>query len=63
MNNIEPAYQADQIRTNLDKLDTLIDNINFKETTNLLEVYKSINIILRAQYTLLDKPKLRIVKE
>ena len=61
--NLEPAQQADDIRTNLDRLDSLLDDLNECESKNLAEVYQSINIILRAQYALLKKPALRIVKE
>lgn len=63
MDNLELAYQANEIRNNLDTIDTLIDDLSKRDSKVLGEVYKSINIILRAQYTLLDKPKLTIVKE
>lgn len=63
MDNLEPAQQADDIRNNLDELDTLIDDLNERDSKALAEVYQSINIILRAQYALLKKPALRIIKE
>lgn len=63
MDNLEPAYQANEIRNNLDKLDTLIDDLSKRESRVLADVYQSINIILRAQYALLKKPALSIIKE
>lgn len=59
---IEITRQADYVRCNLDNLDRLIDNLNKKESISLLEVYKSLNIILKAQQRLLSKPDLRVIR-
>lgn len=59
---LEIAHQADEIRRNLDELDKLIDDLNPAKAHNLSEVYKSLNVILKAQKVLLeDKPDLRLV--
>lgn len=61
--NLEIPKKADEIRKTLDTIDTIIDDLNSTESSKLEEVYTSINIILKAQYTLLKKPKLHLIKE
>lgn len=61
---VEIAQQADDMRNILDELDSILDTVSNREAANLLEVYKSINIILKSQLcTLKDRPSLRVVKE
>lgn len=64
MNKIDLAAQADSIKSDLDKLDSLIDNMSESEALALSKVYESIGIILKAQYTLIrNKPGLKLVRE
>lgn len=61
--NSDIAAEADQIKQTIDELDLLIDDLTSRESANLLEVYKSINIILKAQKVMLSKPKMKLIKD
>lgn len=62
--NLEIAQQAEELKSTVDELDSLLDTLSNKESANLLEVYKSINIILKSQLcTVKNKPSLRIIRE
>lgn len=60
----EIVKQAQDIKDTVDQIDALIDDASNRNLGHLLETYKSINIILRAQLSLLqDKPNLRVIEE
>lgn len=61
--NLEIAQQSDLIYQSLSELDLLLDDLSARESANLLEVYKSINIILKAQKVMLSKNGLKLIKE
>lgn len=63
MNSLEIATQAESINSTLAELDLLIDELTTRESANLLEVYKSINIILKAQKVMLSKNGLRLIRD
>lgn len=63
MTNVEIAQQSDLINQSLSELDLLLDDLSVRESANLLEVYKSINIILKAQKVMLSKGGLKLIKE
>lgn len=63
MIDLEIAIQAESIKSTLTELDLLIDELTTRESANLLEVYRSINIILKAQKVMLSKSGLKLIKE
>lgn len=60
---LEIATQAESIKSTLAELDLLLDELTTRESTNLLEVYRSINIILKAQEVMLSKNGLKLIKD
>ena len=64
MNRVELALQAESIKSDLDRLDLLLDSMTEAQALSLSKVYESVSIILKAQYTLIkNKPGLRIVED
>jgi hypothetical protein len=64
MNRTELALQADSLKSDLDKLDELIDTMSDAEALALSKVYESLGIILKAQRTLIkNKPGLKLISD
>ena len=64
MNRTELARQAESIKSNFDRLDSLLDSMTEAQALSLSKVYESVSIILKAQYTLIkNKPGLRLIDE
>jgi len=64
MNNTELAQQAESIKSDLDRLDSLLDSMTEAQALSLSKVYESVGIILKAQYTLIkNRPGLRVVED
>jgi hypothetical protein len=64
MNKSTLAAQADALKSDLERLDLLLDSMTQAQTLSLSKVYESVSIILKAQYTLIkNKPGLRIVED
>jgi hypothetical protein len=64
MNNTELARQAESIKSDLDRLDSLLDSMTEAQALSLSKVYESVSIILKAQYTLIkNRPGLRVVED
>lgn len=62
MNRTEIAIKAEDIKTNIDRLDLLLDSMNDHQAQALDKVYESINIVLRAQYEMIrNKTGLKVV--
>lgn len=60
----ELVRQAEEIKDALYALDEKVDDLNKRQASSLLEVYKSITLILKAQHCLLtDKPSLTLIKD
>jgi hypothetical protein len=64
MNRTELALQADSLKSDLDKLDELIDTMSDAEALALSKVYESLGIILKAQRTLIkNRTGLKLIRE
>jgi hypothetical protein len=64
MNRTELALQADSLKSDLDKLDELIDTMSDAEALALSKVYESIGIILKAQRTLIkNRTRLKLIRD
>lgn len=64
MNRTELALQVDQLKSDLDKLDLLIDTMSDAQALSLSKVYESISIILKAQQALVkNKAGLRLIRD
>jgi hypothetical protein len=64
MNLTEIALQAEMIKSDLDRLDSLLDSMTEAQAMSLSKVYECISIILKAQYTLIkNKPGLRLMED
>lgn len=64
MNRTELALQADQLKSDLDKLDLLIDTMSDAQALSLSKVYESISIILKAQQALVkNKAGLKLIRD
>jgi hypothetical protein len=62
MDKTELARQAESIKSDLDRLDSLLDSMTEAQALSLSKVYESVSIILKAQYTLIkNRPGLRVV--
>jgi len=62
MDKSKLAVQSDQLKSELDKLDLLLDTMADSQAQYLSKVYESISIILKAQQVMI-KPGLRLVEE
>lgn len=63
MNKPTLAAQADSLKSDLDRLDSLLDSMSDSQALALSKVYESVSIILKAQYGLIrNKPGLRVVE-
>ena len=62
MDKSKLAVQSDHLKSELDKLDLLLDNMTVAQAQSLSKVYESINIILKAHQVMI-KPGLRLVEE
>ena len=64
MNRTEIAIKAEDIKTNIDRLDLLLDSMSDHQAQALDKVYESINIVLRAQYEMIrNKTGLKVVED
>jgi len=64
MNKSTLALQADSIKSDLDKLDLLLDTMSDADALSLSKVYESIGIILKAQQVLIkNKAGLRLIRD
>jgi hypothetical protein len=64
MDRTELALQADSLKSDLDKLDELIDTMSDAEALALSKVYESIGIILKAQRTLIkNRTRLKLIRD
>jgi hypothetical protein len=64
MDKTELARQAESIKSDLDRLDSLLDSMTEAQALSLSKVYESVSIILKAQYTLIkNRPGLRVVED
>ena len=64
VNRTELAAQSDSLKSDLDKLDLLLDVMSDQEAAYLSKVYESISIILKAQQVMIkNKAGLKLIKD